>query len=183
MGPQSGSDLPTTYNATVQHVPLPTFHRCAVTVRDSWLRRPYSGMRWYDGWLHSPISPSCVCWEQHSTTRSTLLAQKALDRDCRTINRLRAVQGTASTRFFRGFTVHTDLVYVIQEVDCPCANGVHWCSCSSSSPSNLQEFLYSVSLGRQRRRATLWLFMFFSVFYVDMDSDSCMLGCIFAPRW
>ena len=31
-----------------------------VTVRGSWIRRPYSGMRWYDGWRRFPASSSCV---------------------------------------------------------------------------------------------------------------------------
>ena len=60
--PQSGSDLPSTFHATpprtTQHVPPPTFHSCAECWPGSSEARGYvgrlSGMRWYDGWLHSP---------------------------------------------------------------------------------------------------------------------------------
>ena len=50
-------------------------HRCAVTVRDSWIRRLYSGMRWYDGWLRSPVfghaeSAALVCSQLAYNTTS-----------------------------------------------------------------------------------------------------------------
>ena len=65
---------PTFHPLTTQrhHAQCSTFHfqlsnRCAVTVQDSWLHRSHTVVcGWYDGWLHSPSSPSCVCWElQH----------------------------------------------------------------------------------------------------------------------
>ena len=142
--------------------------------------------------------------------RDRLLTRKASDRDRHTLNRLRAVQSTASTRFFRWivsstrkastpphsrwyggyffdsifevnvfcfvfdfgcpallatFTAHTVLVYVIQAVECPSANGAHWCSFSWSSPTiwidKLPMFWFSSPLRADFRRnlalRTLWM--------------------------
>ena len=112
MGPQSGSDLPPTCNATpprtTQHVPLPSFHRCAETVRDWWIRLPYSGMRWYDGWLRSPSYSVFVGNIQHfdfafSEGLGSRLTHYQPPSDC---------TGHCVNPIFRGFTVHTVLVNV-----------------------------------------------------------------------
>ena len=55
---QNTSTLHATPPRTVPHVPPSNFPQLcgvqAVTERDSWIRRPYSGMRWYDDWLRFP---------------------------------------------------------------------------------------------------------------------------------